>query len=337
MKLSTNLRGALFSFLYFMLFISIAFISQDVFAIIIFTIGFVLAINLIAKGLNRLKIPIKIATIVSLIGSLFFLYLLLVLLVPTVIKEISNFVVFLNDFFQNGSWKVLLKNQPENIVNNIENFMNSLQPKLIEMLSNFIELIPSYGQKAFTFLFFLTIGSIYLSFYFEEFKVRLQYLYPRSLRNSAKIFYEESFSQIEHYVVATLFAAAFVGISAFLAMSFLGIKYQLLLSFWAAVTNFIPVIGVVLEFIPMIIVGVSSGLSTMLIFILIMIIIHGIAFIIFISIMKDYGRINPVITVFSLLILGSILSLTGALIAVPTAMIIKVFWNIYIKPELERS
>ncbi|WGS64242.1 AI-2E family transporter [Marinitoga aeolica] len=337
MKLSPNLKGALFSALYFLLFISITFISRDVFTIIIFTIGFVLAINLIAKGLNKLKIPMKIATIFSLISSLFFLYLLLVLLIPTVIREISNFVVFLNDFFQKGSWKILLKNQPENIVNNIENFMNSLQPKLIEMLSNFIELIPSYGQKAFTFLFFLTIGSIYLSFYFEQFKEKLQYLYPKSLRNSAKIFYDESFNQIEHYVVATLFASAFVGVSAFLAMSFLGIKYQLLLSFWAAVTNFIPVIGVVLEFIPMIVVGISSGLTTMLLFLLIMSIIHGIAFIIFISIMKDYGRINPVITIFSLLILGSIISLTGALIAVPTAMIIKVFWQIYIKPELERS
>ncbi|KLO22930.1 MULTISPECIES: AI-2E family transporter [unclassified Marinitoga] len=337
MKLSPNLKGALFSAVYFIIFISIAFISRDVFAIIIFTIGFVLAINLIAKGLNRLKIPMKIANILALISSLFFLYLLLVLLIPTVIKEISNFVVFLNDFFQKAQWKVLLQNQPENIVDNIENFMNSLQPKLIELLSNFIELIPTYGQRAFTFLFFLTIGTIYFSFYFESFKEKLQYLYPKSLRKTANEFYNETFNQIEHYVVATLLASAFVGVSAFLAMSFLGIKYQLLLSFWAAVTNFIPVIGVVLEFIPMIIVGVSSGLTTMLLFLLIMSVIHGIAFIIFISIMKDYGRINPVITIFSLLILGSIISLTGALIAVPTAMIIKVFWQIYIKPELERG
>ncbi|GAB6188800.1 AI-2E family transporter [Marinitoga arctica] len=337
MRLSPNLRGALFSAIYFLLFISIAFVSRDVFTIIIFTLGFVLAINLIAKGLHRLKIPFKIAIIISLISSLFFLYLLLILLIPTVIKEISNFILFLNDFFQKAQWKILLKNQPENIVNNIDNVMNSLQPRIIELLSSFIELIPTYGQKAFTFLFFLTIGSIYSSFYFDYFKSKLQYLYPKSLRKTANIFYDETFNQIEHYVVATLFASAFVGVSAFLAMSFLGIKYQLLLSFWAAVTNFIPVIGVILEFIPMIIVGVSSGISTMLIFLLIMVIIHGIAFIIFISIMKDYGRINPVITIFSLLILGSIISLTGALIAVPTAMIIKVFWGVYIKPELERS
>ncbi|WP_206076190.1 AI-2E family transporter [Marinitoga lauensis] len=337
MNLSPNLKGALFSALYFLLFISIAFISRDVFTIIIFTIGFVLAINLVAKGLNRLKIPMKIATVIALVSSLFFLYLLLVLLIPTVIKEISNFIIFLNDFFQKAQWKILLQNQPQNIVDNIENFMNSLQPKLIEILSNFIELLPSYGQKTFTFLFFLTIGTIYFSFYFDSFKIKLQYLYPKSLRKSANLFYNETFNQIEHYVVATLFASAFVGVSAFLAMSFLGIKYQLLLSFWAAVTNFIPVIGVVLEFIPMIVVGISSGLTTMLLFLLIMSIIHGIAFIIFISIMKDYGRVNPVITIFSLLILGSIISLTGALIAVPTAMIIKVFWQIYIKPELERS
>ncbi|KAF2956421.1 AI-2E family transporter [Marinitoga sp. 38H-ov] len=337
MKLSTNLRGALFTVIYLLLFISISFISTDVFTIIIFTLGFVLAINLIAKGLNYFKIPMKIATVISLISSLFFLYLLLVLLIPTVIKEISNFIIFLNDFFQKAQWKILLQNQPENIINNIENFMNGLQPKIIELLSNIIELIPTYGQKAFTFLFFLTIGTIYFSFYFDSFKQKLQYLYPKSLRNSAKAFYNETFNQIEHYVVATLFASAFVGVSAFFVMSFLGIKYQLLLSFWAAVTNFIPVIGVVLEFIPMIIVGVSSGITTMLIFLIIMSIIHGIAFIIFISIMKDYGRVNPVVTIFSLLILGSLINLTGALIAVPIAMIIKVFWNTYIKPELERS
>ncbi|AEX85192.1 hypothetical protein XO10_03820 [Marinitoga sp. 1135] len=337
MKLSANLKGALFSAFYFSLFISIAFISKDVFTIIIFTIGFVLAINLMAKALHRIKVPMKLANIISLIASLFFLYLLLVLLIPTVTREISNFIVFLNDFFQNAQWKILLQNQPESIVNNVEEFMNSLQPKAIEMLSRFIEVIPTYGQKAFTFLFFLTIGTIYFTFYFESFKAKLQYLYPKSLRDTASKFYNETFNQIEHYVVATLLASAFVGISAFFAMSILGIKYQLLLSFWAAVTNFIPVIGVILEFIPMIIVGVSSGLTTMLIFLLTMSIIHGIAFIIFISIMKDYGRVNPVITIFSLLILGSIISLTGALIAVPTAMIIRVFWDVYIKPELERS
>ena len=114
------------------------------------------------------------------------------------------------------------------------------------------------------------------------------------------------------------------------------LKYKTLLSFWAGITNFIPIVGVVIEFIPLIIVGASLGILKLIILLMSMALIHGAAFIIFLFLMKGYAKINPVLIILSILIMGHWLSIVGALIAVPTLMAIQIFWKMFVQPELER-
>jgi len=133
------------------------------------------------------------------------------------------------------------------------------------------------------------------------------------------------------------FSAIFVGVCAFFIMSFLGIKYTVLMSFWAFVTNFIPIVGVIFEFVPLALVGLSSGVESMVWLLVLMSVIHGSAFIFFLFVMRGYSKINPFFIILAILIFGQIFNVLGILIAVPLCLIIKLFWTNFIKPYFERG
>jgi predicted PurR-regulated permease PerM len=120
-------------------------------------------------------------------------------------------------------------------------------------------------------------------------------------------------------------------------MSFLGIKYTVLMSFWAFVTNFIPIVGVIFEFVPLALVGLSSGVESMVWLLVLMSVIHGSAFIFFLFVMRGYSKINPFFIILAILIFGQIFNVLGILIAVPLCLIIKLFWTNFIKPYFERG
>jgi predicted PurR-regulated permease PerM len=260
-------------------------------------------------------------------------------LIPAVFNEVRNFVYFINSFFVNKEWEVLFREGfpfPE-IEANITEFLLSARPKIIDFINEWLVTLPNFGQQLGTFLFFLVLITVYLSFYLDSFKASIHKIFPKSTRNIARIFLKDLYNNLNHFVISTIFASLFVGVGAFVSMNFLGIRYSLLLSFWAAMTNFIPIVGVVLEFIPLIIVGISSGPVKMLILLIIMCVLHGVAFIFFLLFMKGRARINPVGVILCILIFGAAFGFVGSLIAAPLSLVIKVFWKHYVQPFLERG
>jgi predicted PurR-regulated permease PerM len=52
--------------------------------------------------------------------------------------------------------------------------------------------------------------------------------------------------------------------------------------------------------------------------------------------MKGRARINPVGVILSILIFGAAFGFIGSLIAAPSALVIKVLWNHYVQPQLDK-
>lgn len=311
-----------------------------VFATIVFSIGMVLMVKLFSKILSKyLRIPEKLSIAFSLIIIFAGLGFLMFFLVPMVFGEVRNFVIFINNFFENKEWEALFTqgNVLPEIEKNISEYLVSLRPKIIEFFNQWIAELPNMGQQLGSFVFFHILITIYLSFYFDSFKKNIHKIYPYKTRKIATNFLKDLHINLNNFVISTIFASLFVGVGAFVAMNFLGIKYSLLLSFWAAITNFIPIVGVIFEFIPLIVVGISSGVIDMLILLIIMSILHGAAFIFFLYIMKGKARINPVGVILSILIFGAAFGFIGSLIAAPSSLIIKVLWNHYVQPELNNK
>lgn len=336
--MTKNTKSAIYTGVYLVLFFSMALISKQVFSIIVFSIGAILIIDLFAKILQKFfKLPRKLSILFSLLTLFVFLGLVIGLLIPTVIHEVSNFLNFLESFFNNKEWKKLFNNSFPQLEHNISDFLSGLQPKLFEFLNYVALQIPNMGQKAGSFIFYLFLLTIYGSFFFDTFKNKFLFMFPKSIRKNTRLFWKDLYIDLETFVVSTVFAALFVGGTAFVAINIIGIKYSLLLSVWAALTNFIPVVGVVFEFIPLIIVGISSGITKMLILLTVMIVIHATAFIFFLYVLKGKTRINSVAVIVSILIFGYIFGIIGPLIAVPIGILLRTYWNHFVSPYLERS
>jgi len=339
--------AGIFSIVYISLFFLVGVFSMSVFSTIVFSIGMVLVVQLFSKNLIKLfKIPEKLSISLSLIIIFTGLAFLMFFLVPMVFGEVRNFVIFINNFFENRTWESLFEGSsgilgtesnvfPE-IEKNFSEYLTSLHPKIIEFFNQWIAELPNIGQQLGSFIFFHILITIYLSFYFDSFKANIHKIYPKNTRKIAVNFLKDLHINLNNFVISTIFASLFVGIGAFIALNFLDIRYSLLLSFWAGITNFIPIVGVVFEFIPLIIVGISSGLVKMLILLIVMSILHGAAFVFFLNIMKGRARINPVGVILSILIFGAAFGFIGSLIAAPSALVIKVLWNHYVQPQLDK-
>jgi len=107
---------------------------------------------------------------------------------------------------------------------------------------------------------------------------------------------------------------------------------------WAAFTNLIPIVGVPLEFIPLLLLAVSTqNILLVIILLIVLTIVHAAAFILFLVFMKGYNRINPVMIILMIVVAGQLFGLFGAIIAVPFAILIKMLWIHFISPLLDED
>ncbi|MBO8166102.1 MAG: AI-2E family transporter [Thermotogae bacterium] len=224
------------------------------------------------------------------------------------------------------------------IMSSIRNVLIEVQLKFREYLTAFLEKLPSLVSATFSVMFFVIIGTVYLGYYFGDFKKHLPEIYPGSSRGFAKRFLKDTYGNLERYVVAIILVALVTGISVGILVKILGLDYSLLMGVWAAITNLIPIVGVVLEFIPLFLLAASGQNWVAVLFLLVFLVtIHTVAFIVFLKLMKGYTRINPVFIIVMIIIMAQLFSVAGAFIAAPTAIILKKFWEHFIRPTLNRA
>jgi predicted PurR-regulated permease PerM len=102
----------------------------------------------------------------------------------------------------------------------------------------------------------------------------------------------------------------------------LGLRYWWLLTIIATVFSIIPIFGSILSTIPAVILGLRSGLTTGLLTLAWILIIHQIeANLLNPKIMGDSAKVHPVLVVFALLAGESVFGIAGALLAVPVLSI----------------
>lgn len=163
-------------------------------------------------------------------------------------------------------------------------------------------------------------------------------LYPNHSRDVAKGFLKDTYRSLQRYVNTILVISLMVGFLVGIVVRLLSLNYSILMGFWAAITNLIPIVGVALEVIPLFLLAASvQNLGILIVLALVLIAVHSIAFVFFLKLMKGYGRINPVAIIFMIIIFGQILGVVGAFIAVPIAIVFKHFWEHFISPWLDEK
>ena len=220
----------------------------------------------------------------------------------------------------------------------VRNFLIQVQNSLMKFLPEVLEKVPSLVTSAGLVLFFTIVGAIYLSYYFLLVKEFIPKFYPKKVRGTALSFLSDTYKNLERYVISIVLISLIVGIVVGIVVQSMGLKYGLLMGLWAAFTNLIPIMGVPLEFVPLVLLAVSTqNLVLVLVLLIILAIVHAAAFILFLVFMKGYNRINPVIIILMIVVAGQLQGLFGAIIAVPFAIVLKMMWIHFFSPMLEEE
>ncbi|HEY1101759.1 MAG TPA: AI-2E family transporter [Myxococcota bacterium] len=118
------------------------------------------------------------------------------------------------------------------------------------------------------------------------------------------------------------------GLLTLVGLLLLKVKFAFLLASLAAVFSLVPIFGSIMSTIPIVVVGLSSGISTALLAVLWIVGIHALeANFLNPKIMGDAAKIHPVLVVLALIIGEHFYGLAGALFAVPLMSIVVTIWK----------
>jgi predicted PurR-regulated permease PerM len=144
--------------------------------------------------------------------------------------------------------------------------------------------------------------------------------------------YEKIESQLGAWIRGQLFLGLIVGVTTWIGLTILGIKFALPLAVLAGMLEIVPIIGPILTAIPIAIIGfsmspvkglLSLGLSTLIQQVEGHFLVPGV--------MKRAVGLSPVVTLISLLIGSRLLGLVGSIIAVPLAAMFSVLIQSYLE------
>jgi predicted PurR-regulated permease PerM len=124
------------------------------------------------------------------------------------------------------------------------------------------------------------------------------------------------------------------GVLTYIGLVLLKIKFSLLLAVVAALLSVIPIFGTILSTVPIVLFGLTDGLTSGVLALGWIMLVHFLeANILNPKIIGTSAHIHPVIVIFALLAGESAFGLMGALLAVPTASILLTLFQFFLIPD----
>lgn len=317
---------------YFFL-VALVFSIQEVAAIIVVTFINVAILGALSNYLYKYIKSRVVSNTVALVVFFLMLLLALYLIIPAVLKEFGSFYSVIMENVKTHAWRSYIKN--EQLLNFVEKLFEYLKPTAEDYVKGEIARItasiPSFALQ----LFFIILGTIYSLIYIDQLKKFPEMLYPKRVWRISDPFVEDLFANLRRFVQAVFVTALITGMLFFLIFEIMGLKYSVTIGVWAFLTNFIPIVGVIFEYVPVFLFSLSLGLKGVILMAVFTLIIHTIAFVTFLSMMKGYTKINPVVMLFFIMIMWRFQGLLGIFIAVPITIFISVFWKHFLRPFFE--
>jgi len=320
--------------LYASLFLLFAYLSPIAFSVVLTAFAIIIVLEPVAGWLiRRRRMRFAMANALTLIVFFSCVMLLFLFLVPSTLKEANGFFRFVEDFFEKRQWEAFFHWSPET-KEMLSPTIDKVYPKLIAYFGSFISNVQKSSMTLLNFVFYVVLVTAYWTFFFPSFKKAVLHLFPKTTYSEATRFFRELYYQLKRYLSALILVATFVGIVVGVFLLFIGSRYALILGFWAFFTNFIPIVGVALELIPLLILCFSLGVGKSIALLIAIGIIHPVAFILFLNLMKGVVQLNPVVIILLILVFSQLFGIVGSLIAVPIGIIFRVYWKSFIAPRL---
>ena len=298
---------------------------------------------------KKIKIPKKIARVLSIFTVYAIAVMLIIILINIVFPAISSSVVDLANNMPGyyNSAINYVSNLPENSIiakEDIQSIIGNLQQidfvKIfsVDNLINYVKGV--FGVASTIFNIFVTIiMSVYILLEREEILKFIQKLncaiYKKETSYKINNYIEKTNNIFLKFISSQILDGILVGIIVSIALSIMKVKYAILLGFLIGLFNIIPYFGAIIGVaIAGIITLFTGGVSQVIWMLIIVIILQQIdANIINPKIVGNALKVSPILVIFSVTIGGAYFGVLGMFLAVPLIALIKILINDYIESK----
>ncbi len=342
MKNNDHLRTILFSLLAIVAAITF-FVFPRVTTPIIISYILMLILNPVLVVIERTGVSRTVSAAAVVIILLFFTIYPIVKMSPVIISEFKNIEIYLpkiesylrSSFVELNVYvkaKVGYEISGDYLLQFIEYFKSQIRMIIVAL--------PHFLGSALEFLFIVPLFLFFTLRDMRSLKKKVARLLPN--KYFAKMYYLSSqFSkQIGDYIMAKVIEASILGVIIFAGLFGLDIRFSILLGLLAAITNIVPYLGPFFGAIPaLIFIAAEYGIGTSFGGALILYLVANIIdiVIVFPLLVSKIVDLHPVVVVASVILGSQLLGITGMIISIPMAAIIKLLIQQFSKDVYERG
>lgn len=333
--------GTIVKIIVILLVLAIIYLLKDVILILIVSIVLATALNPWVSALQRRKVPRILATLFIYLAFFGTFIIILVLLIPPIASEVTdiakNFSAYYNrilsDFQRFREFSL-----QQNLLNSLQSTLQSLQTNIVQTTAGVFNAVVGIFGGLFAFL-----GVMVITFYIllEENALKKFVRSVTPSKYQPYVFQQMNRAQerLRMWLKGQLILCLIIGVLAYIGLTIFGIKYALVLGLWAGLTEFIPYLGPFLGAIPAVFIALTTGSFLKGLFVVIWyIIIQQLENNLIVpKVMEKTVGLNPLVVIIVMLIGAKLAGIMGLLLAVPFALIAKVFLEDFFATKQEEA
>lgn len=305
---------------------------RDVITIVFVALVLAAAIDPWITALQRRGIPRGLGIAIIFVSLLALISLLLILLVPLIADQLSQFLSSFPQLYAKG-FTLFQGIKDQNIVNSLQNAVDSLNAAVGQLTTGFFSGILGFFGGLLT-----VIGIFVLTFYLTMEEQGMKRLAVEVAPAKYRPYLSRLFHRIEErlggWLRGQLLLGAIIGAATWIGLTVLGVKYALVLALIAGITELLPAIGPFIGAIPAVIVAMSvdpwKGLWVAGLYLVIQQLENHL---IVPKVMSKTTGLNPVIVIISLLVGAKVAGIIGVILAVPTVLIAMTFVDDFLEEK----
>ncbi|OGH81532.1 MAG: hypothetical protein A3F93_00290 [Candidatus Magasanikbacteria bacterium RIFCSPLOWO2_12_FULL_34_7] len=308
------------------LFFVFLYVLKDVLIIFLFAIIIASAISPFANWLDEKKFPRLFGVLLLFLVVLALVVGVLSLIIPYVSQEISQLVTILPQFVAKVSVSLekVQQGSPQylDFISEIENILQGFSDYLQQSSQSILGLIIDIFGGVMSAIAILII-SFYMSVTKNGIENFLGSIVPEKYEGYALNLWKRAELKVGLWLQGQLLLGLIMGLLVYVGLSFMGIKFALVLGVLAAVLEIVPMVGPVLAAIPAIFLAFLLSPALGLWVIVFYIVVQQLENHLLVPVVlgKTIG-LNPVVVIIALLVGQQLAGIPGMILSVPIATII---------------
>jgi predicted PurR-regulated permease PerM len=311
--------------------------ASQVIVLIMVSMFLAVGLNPIVERLNRRGVPRRLAVLAVTLGVMLVFVGFLAAVVPPLASQTSDLITSIPDGLEslNNNPTIQRLDAQYGIIANISKFVSS--PDLATTVFGGVLGVGKFVLGSLFSAFTVLILTLYFLSSLPNIKRQAYQIAPRSRRQRVQLLGDEILARIGGYVDGALTIATIAGISTFLLLEILSLKYAVTLALVVAILDLIPMVGASVGAAIVCLVALFDSPVKALVCVGFYVVYQQLEnYLIYPRVMKRSVDVPPAMTVIAALIGGTMLGVVGALIAIPTAAAALLIFREVLVPRQEK-